>query len=367
MIIPFLQLSPSVELEQQLSEACQRVIKRGWYILGEELEAFEAEFARYCGAKYCVGVGNGLDALSLILRAYEIGAGDEVIVPANTYIATWLAVSHTGAIPIAVEPDEKTYNINPDLIETAITKRTKAILAVHLYGQPAEMDKIKQIAQKYQLKVIEDAAQAHGAIYKGCRTGSLGDAAGFSFYPTKNLGALGDAGAVTTNDQDLADKIRLLRNYGSRKKYYNEVKGFNSRLDEMQAAILRVKLGYLDKWNQSRTILAEQYLKALKDTKNIIIPHVHEQTLPVWHLFVIRHNARDELQHFLSQEGIATMVHYPVPPHLSGAYCNDNYPHFPITERLSKELLSIPMSEFLSSEQAETVIFVIKDWLSKQK
>lgn len=367
MIIPFLQLSPSVELEQQLNEACQRVIKRGWYILGEELEAFEAEFATYCGTKYCIGVGNGLDALSLILRAYEIGAGDEVIVPANTYIATWLAVSHTGATPIAVEPDEKTYNINPDLIETAITKRTKAILAVHLYGQPAEMDKIKQIAQKYQLKVIEDAAQAHGASYKGRKTGSLGDAAGFSFYPTKNLGALGDAGAVTTNDQDLADKIKLLRNYGSRKKYYNEVKGFNSRLDEMQAAILRVKLGYLDKWNQSRTILAEQYLKALKDTKNIIIPHIHEQTSPVWHLFVIRHNARDGLQNFLSQAGIATMIHYPVPPHLSGAYCNDNYPHFPITERLSKELLSIPMSEFLSSEQAETVIFVIKDWLSKQK
>lgn len=253
MKVPFLNLkAPYLELQQELDAAYRRVMESGWYILGQEVEAFEAEFAAYCGTQYCVGVGNGLEALHLILRAMEIGQEDEVIVPANTYIATWLAVSYAGAIPVPVEPDEKTYNINPEQIEAAITPKTKAILAVHLYGQPANMDLINAIAKRYQLRVIEDAAQAHGARYKGRRVGGLGDAAGFSFYPGKNLGALGDGGAVTTNDCHLANKIRLLRNYGSRVKYFNEMKGFNSRLDELQAAFLRVKLTKLDEWNARR-------------------------------------------------------------------------------------------------------------------
>jgi dTDP-4-amino-4,6-dideoxygalactose transaminase len=351
MKIPFLDLkAPYLELKNELDEAYKRVMESGWYILGEECEAFEKEFADYCGTKYCIGVGNGLDALHLILRAYGIGRGDEVIVPANTYIATWLAVSYADAKPIPVEPDEKTYNINPGLIEQAITDRTKAIIAVHLYGQPADMDSINALAKKYNLKVIEDAAQAHGAKYKGHRAGSLGDAAGFSFYPGKNLGAIGDGGAVTTNDPVLAENIKVLRNYGSRIKYYNEVKGFNSRLDELQAALLRVKLSKLDEWNQRRSKVARIYLQELKNCNDLIMPYVPEWVEPSWHLFVVRSQKRDDLQSYLFKNDIGTLIHYPVPPHLSEAYADMNYKigDFPITEKIAKSVLSLPMGPHIS-------------------
>lgn len=346
MKIPFLDLkAPYIELRDELDAAYKRVMLSGWYILGKETEAFEREFAEYCGVQHCIGVGNGLEALHLILRAYNIGEADEVIVPSNTYIATWLAVSYAGAKPVPVEPDERSYNIDPNRIEQAITKRTKAIIPVHLYGQPADMDAIIGIAKQYGLKVIEDAAQAHGARYKGRRAGSLGDSAGFSFYPGKNLGAIGDAGAVTTNDQELADKLRVLRNYGSRIKYHNEAKGFNSRLDELQAAFLRVKLEKLDKWNERRSKLAQHYMKQLKDLSSIVLPFVPEWADPVWHLFVIRCKQREAAKQALENVGIDTMIHYPVPPHLQPAYAALGYKEgtFPIAERIAMQVLSLPV------------------------
>lgn len=288
----------------------------GWYIQGNECKQFENEFAQYCQVHHCIGVGNGLDALHLILRGYGIGAGDEVIVPSNTYIATWLAISYAGARPVPVEPDERTYNLDAKLIEAAITPRTKAIMVVHLYGQPADMDAINAIAQKHELKVIEDAAQAHGARYKGRPVGSLGDAAGFSFYPGKNLGALGDGGAVTTNDANLAQSIRKLGNYGSQLKYHNEFKGFNPRLDELQAALLRVKLKVLEEWNARRKAIANQYLHGMSGT-SLALPHVPDWAEPVWHLFVVQSHDRDTLQSQLLQSGIHTMIHYPPPPPLA--------------------------------------------------
>jgi dTDP-4-amino-4,6-dideoxygalactose transaminase len=332
-------------------------MESGWYILGKEVEAFETEFAVYCETKYCIGVGNGLEALHLILRAMEIGVGDEVIVPANTYIASWLAVSQVGATLVPVEPDEQTYNINPSLIENAITDKTKAIMAVHLYGQPADMDAINEIAARHNLKVIEDAAQGHGARYKNRRVGSLGDAAGFSFYPTKNLGAIGDAGAVTTNNAELADKIRLLRNYGSRVKYENEIQGYNSRLDELQAAFLRVKLAKLDEWNARRVKIAEKYLKTLSKNPHLMLPFVPDWAEPVWHLFVVRHPNRYNLEQHLRKNGIATLIHYPIPPHLSDAYVGEGWhlDSFPVSERLSREILSLPIGSHLNEEQIEAV------------
>ncbi|TDP11586.1 DegT/DnrJ/EryC1/StrS family aminotransferase [Halanaerobium congolense] len=330
-------------IEKEIKDAMSKVVDSGWYILGNEVEKFEEEFSDYCNTKYCVGVGNGLEALHLILRAYDIGEGDEVIIPANTYIATALAVSYSGAKPVLVEPDERTYNINPDLIEGKINSNTKAILPVHLYGQPADMDPINKIAKTYDLKVVEDAAQAHGALYKSKKTGSLGDAAGFSFYPTKNLGALGDAGAVTTNDKDLADKIRTLRNYGSHKRYYNKYKGFNSRLDEIQAAILRVKLKYLDEWNNERRKMANIYLDNINN-EDIILPYVPDWIDPVWHLFVIKSKKRDILQKHLKENDIKTKIHYPVPLHLQEAYSDIGYSKgdLQISEYLSDEILSLP-------------------------
>jgi len=298
-------------------------------------------------------VGDGLEALHLTLRAMNVGSGDEVIVPANTYIATWLAVSYAGAKPVPVEPDEKTYNLDPGRIEAAVTARTKAIIPVHLYGQPADMDPINEIAERYGLKVIEDAAQAHGARYKGRRVGSLGHAAAFSFYPSKNLGALGDGGAVVTSDSALAEKVRVLRNYGSRVKYHNEVKGFNSRLDELQAALLRVKLAKLDEWNAQRGLIAAQYSCELREVKGLVLPHVPEWAQPVWHLYVVRHHGRDALQQHLQAAGVGTLIHYPVPPHLSPAYselaCGPGA--FPTTERLANEALSLPMFPTMSEEQ----------------
>ncbi|MBN3992496.1 MAG: DegT/DnrJ/EryC1/StrS family aminotransferase [Nostoc sp. NMS2] len=359
MKVPFLNFEASyLELQEELDSAYQRVMKAGWYILGREVEAFEAEFAAYCQTKYCIGVGNGLDALHLILRAMEIVTGDEIIVPANTYIATWLAVSYAGGTPVPVEPDERTYNINPQLIEAAITERTKAILVVHLYGQPADMDAINVIAKRYNLKVIEDAAQAHGARFKNRRVGSLGDAAGFSFYPTKNLGAIGDGGAVTTNDVDLADKVRLLRNYGSRIKYENEIQGYNSRLDELQAAFLRVKLTKLDEWNSRRAHIAEQYLQGLVRTANVALPFVPNWAESVWHLFVVRYPKRHSLEQDLHQSGIGTLIHYPIPPHLSGAYIGSGWHEgsFAIAEQLAKEVLSLPLHPHITEEQISIIV-----------
>ncbi len=374
MKIPFLDLKANyLELRDELDAASQRVLESGWYILGEEVEAFEQEFADYCGAKHCIGVANGLDALHLILRGYEIGKGDEVIVPANTYIATWLAVSYAGATPVPVEPNPQTYNLAPENIEAAITPLTKAIMPVHLYGQPAEMDVINEIARKHNLRVIEDAAQAQGARYKGKRTGNLGNAAGFSFYPGKNLGAFGDAGAITTNDDALADAVKVLRNYGSRVKYYNEVKGYNSRLDPLQAAFLRVKLKYLDEWNSRRVFIAQSYLKALSDATEIKLPRVPDGAEPVWHLFVVRSSRRDELQGFLNESEIGTLVHYPVPPHLSEAYSDEVFRQesYPVTEESAATVLSLPISPHLTIEQqnrvAELMLKFEKDKISKKQ
>ena len=362
--IPFLDLKSSqLEMRAELDAAFQRVLESGWYLQGNELKQFEREFADYCQVGHCIGVGNGLDALHLILRGYEIGAGDEVIVPSNTFIATWLAVSYAGATPIPVEPDERTYNIDPTLIEASITARTKAIMAVHLYGQPADMDAIQAIANKYNLKVIEDAAQAHGARYKGKRVGTLGDAAGFSFYPGKNLGAIGDGGAVTTNDAILAEKIRVLGNYGSRVKYHNDVKGYNSRLDELQAAFLREKLRKMDEWNSRRNAISKVYLDNLAG-KDLVMPFVPEWADPVWHLFVVRTSQRDALQSHLQRHEIGTMIHYPIPPHLQPAYSELGFRQgdFPIAERIHREVLSLPMGPALSLDQTKVIIGHLKEF-----
>lgn len=360
-MIPFLDLkAPHIELREEVSEAIDRVLSSGWYILGPEVEAFETEFARYCEAAYCVSLANGLDALHLALRAMDVGPGDEVIVPSNTYIATWLAVSQCGATPVPVEPVEATYNIDPALIEAAITPRTKVILPVHLYGQPADMDPILAIARKHGLRVLEDGAQAHGARYKGQRIGGHGDVVAWSFYPGKNLGALGDGGAITTNDPDIADSIRVLRNYGSRVKYVNEVQGYNSRLDPIQAAVLRVKLKHLDEWNERRSALARQYLAGLVGS-DLTLPHVPEWAGPAWHLFVVRHKQRDALQQRLTGAGIGTLIHYPVPPHRQAAYAAMGIPvdALPIASSIANEALSLPMGPHLSMEDAIAVVAAV--------
>jgi len=359
MTISFLDLkAPYLELKVELDAAYRRVMDSGWYILGSEVSAFEQEFAAYCQTDHCIGVANGLDALHLIVRGYDIGLGDEVIVPSNTYIATWLAVSHVGATPVPVEPDPLTYNIDPALIEAAITQRTKAIMVVHLYGQPTNMDPINALAKKYNLKVIEDCAQAHGARYKGRRVGSLGDAAGFSFYPGKNLGAIGDGGAVTTNDSVLAERLRGLRNYGSKVKYHNEERGYNSRLDELQAALLRVKLAKLDEWNERRRVIAAEYLKGLAGVKSLQLPQFPEWAEPVWHLFVVQHAERNALQQRLQQAGIGTMIHYPIAPHLQPAYKELGFLEgaFPIAEQMARQVLSLPMGPHLSQTECLRVV-----------
>lgn len=346
------------ELRQQLDEAYGRVMDSNYFIQGQACKQFEEEFAEYCGVKYCIGVGNGLDALMLILRALEIGAGDEVIVPSNTYIATALAVSYVGAAPIFVEPDISTFNIDPSLIEAKITEKTKAILAVHLQGRAADMDSINAIASKYGLKVIEDAAQAHGAKYKGMKVGSLGDAAGFSFYPGKNLGALGDGGCVTTNNQEIADKVRALGNYGSDYKYHHIYKGVNSRLDEMQAAFLSVKLKQLDKWNEERRRIAGRYLTEIKNPL-IHLPQASDNVYEhVYHVFVIRCSKRDELESYLKENGIGTLKHYPIPMHLQKAYADLGLKEgdLPIAEEISKTVLSIPMYYGMTEEQISYII-----------
>jgi dTDP-4-amino-4,6-dideoxygalactose transaminase len=357
LAVPFLDLRATYEeLADELDDALRRVMSSGRYILGEEVESFEESFAKYCGTRFCVGVSNGLDALRLTLEAYGIGDGDEVIVPSHTFIATWLAVSQTGATPVPVEPDELTFNIDPSLIAAAITPATKAIIPVHLYGLPADMGPILKIARKHELKVIEDAAQAHGARYKGARAGSLGHAAAFSFYPAKNLGAFGDAGAVTTDDPELADRVRVLRNYGSRKKYENEAKGFNCRLDPLQAAVLSVKLKYLDAWNERRRSIAQTYFDYL-DFTSIARQTVPTDAEPVWHLFVIRSLARSQLISRLEKRGIETMIHYPIPPHRQVAYADESRVIAPqvVAERLSNQVLSLPMHPLQSDESTRYV------------
>lgn len=369
MNIDFLDLKqPHEDLRAELLQAVNRVMDSGWFIQGEELNLFEHEFAEYCDVSQCVGVGNGLDALYLILRAMGVRERDEVIVPANTYIATWLAASMLGAVPVPVEPDERTYNIDPAKIEAAITPKTKAVIVVHLYGQPADMDPIVAIARRHNLKVIEDAAQAHGAQYKGRKVGALGDAAAFSFYPGKNLGALGDGGAVTTNDLELASEIRILGNYGSNAKYHNKFKGVNSRLDELQAAFLRVKLRYLNDWNTRRKTIADLYMKSIK-SHSIVMPEVLAFVEPVWHLFVIRVSNRDVIQKHLSRNGIGTIIHYPIPAHLQPAY--EELPYvsgsFPISELLHTQVLSLPMGPHLSTNEANQVCMKLLELHEKAK
>lgn len=357
MNVPFLDLRATyLELKDAIDAAVARVLNSGWYILGDELSLFEEEYASYCGAKFCVAVANGLDALHLGLLAHGVTAGDEIIVPSNTYIATWLAVSQCGATPIPVEPDLKTHNIDPKNIELAITDRTKAILPVHLYGQPADIDAIKAIADKYGLPVLEDGAQCHGAKYKASRIGSHGNTVAWSFYPGKNLGAFGDGGAITTNDPDLANRLRMLRNYGSIVKYVNEIRGFNSRLDPLQAAVLRIKLKYLDQWNSRRGSIADFYLKQFEDLP-LELPSVPAWAEPAWHLFVVRSAGRDTLQAELGKLGVGTLIHYPIPPHKQKAYSEMSFSDnsFPIASKLASEVISLPIGPHMSDEQANYV------------
>lgn len=366
-MIPFLDLKElNTQYRVELIEACTRVIDSGWYIQGNECKEFDKEFASYCGAKYAIGVANGLDALILILRAYkELGFmkdGDEVIVPSNTYIASILAISQNNLVPVLVEPDINTYLLNPSKIEEKITSKTKAILPVHLYGQTCEMDKINEIAKKHNLKVIEDSAQSHGAYFKDKRSGNLGDASGFSFYPGKNLGALGDGGAVTTNDEELANTIKALGNYGSHKKYENLYKGVNSRLDEMQAAILRVKLRYLDNELEKRRDIANYYLENIKN-ENIILPVVRAESNHVWHLFVIRTSKRDELQKYLFDNGVQTLIHYPIPPHNQNAYKEWNNESYPISEQIHTEVLSLPISGVQNLENTKNIVEKLNEFI----
>lgn len=370
--IPFYDIGESYhELKPELDEAIAKVLSKGWYILGSEVEAFEEEYAQYLGVKHCVGASNGLDALFLVLKAWGIGEGDEVIVPSNTYIATWLAVSYSGAKPIPVEPDESTYNMDPKLIEAKVSDRTKAIIPVHLYGMPADMMPIMEIAERYGLKILEDAAQAQGALYDGKKCGALGHAAAFSFYPGKNLGAFGDAGAITTNDDELAEKVRCLANYGSRTKYYNEYKGYNCRLDEIQAAILRVKLRTLDEWNKRRHNVAVQYYGMKNEAISLpysqlqqeidlnvmrfTMPHSGLKAIPSWHQYVIQTEEREQVMKQLADGGIQIMIHYPVPPHKQNAYQELNQLSYPIAEQIAETCISLPMNPFLSAEDCDYI------------
>ncbi len=365
MNIPFLDLGGiNARDREALIAAFTRVLDSGWYVLGREVEAFEAEYAAYCGTRHCIGVGNGLEALVLVLRAWlELGAlkpGDEVIVPANTYIATILAITENGLTPVLVEPD-KTFNLDAALIESHLSGRTRAILPVHLYGQTVNMTAINAVARKHGLKVLEDSAQAQGARHAGICAGALGDASGHSFFPSKNFGALGDAGAVTTNDSALADTLRALRNYGSHKKYENLYKGVNSRLDELQAALLRVKLTRLDADNQRRRDIAARYLNEIRHPQ-ITLPVTGEGNEPVWHVFVVRSPARDALQRHLAGAGIGTLIHYPLPPHHQQAYGEWRERSYPLTEAIHREVLSIPVSPVMREAEVDAVIAACNAW-----
>jgi len=362
MNVPFLDLRAGyIELKEEIDAAVARVLNSGYYILGPEVEAFEAEFASFCEAGHAIGVADGLDALVLALRAMDVGPGDEVIVPSNTYIATWLAVSQVGATPVPVEPLMSTHNIDPASIEAAITPRTRVILPVHLYGQPVDLAPILDIARRHGLRVLEDGAQAHGARYQGRRIGAHGDAVAWSFYPGKNLGALGDGGAVTTDDPELADRIRVLRNYGSRVKYVNEVKGVNSRLDPLQAAILRVKLAHLAEWNERRAHIAKRYMEGLQGL-DLSLPRIVPGAESAWHLFVIRHPAREAAQQALQVAGIGTLIHYPIPPHRQQAYADAGWQAgaFPLAEQMADEVMSLPIGPQLDVAGVERVITALR-------
>jgi dTDP-4-amino-4,6-dideoxygalactose transaminase len=364
-LIPFLDLRAiNVAQRAELVSAFERVLDSGWYVLGQEVQDFELEYAAWCGAAHCVGVGNGLDALSLVLRAWGIGPGDEVIVPSNTYIASWLAVTHVGATPVPVEPDPDTFNIDPDRIEAAITPRTRAVMPVHLYGRPVALGRIVEIARSHGLRVLEDGAQAHGATYRGKRLGAHGDAVAWSFYPGKNLGALGDGGAVTTNDPVLAAQLRQLRNYGSSRKYHNQVIGFNSRLDELQAALLRAKLPQLAAGNERRSAIAHQYLTGLAGAGPALrLPSVRAGENSAWHLFVVRHAQREKLAQGLALAGVGTVIHYPVAPHLQPAYASLGLARgsLPISEAMHDEVLSLPIGPTQTEAQTRQVIAAVLD------
>lgn len=365
--IPFLDVGATyAELQEELDAAVRRVLQSGWYLLGRELKDFEVEYARFTESRHCVGVANGLEALVLALKSVGVRPGQEVIVPANTYIATWLAVSYVGATPVPVEPVPGIWNLDPERLEQALTEKTAAVLPVHLYGQPADMDPILTWARSHGLKVVEDGAQAHGARYKGRRIGGHADAVAWSFYPGKNLGCFGDGGAVTTDDDEVADRIRVLRNYGSRQKYLNEVKGHNSRLDEIQAAVLSVKLRRLDAWNARRKALANQYLAGLSGIPELGLPSLQPNAEHAWHLFVVDHPRRDDLQAHLASQGIQTLVHYPVPPHLSEAYAGDqSWRTSPVSEAAARSHLSLPMGPHLTMTEVDHVVSVIKGWCNR--
>lgn len=361
-MIKFLDLHKiNEQYRAEIDEAIKKVLDSGWYLLGKEVETFETDFAAYCGTKHAIGVANGLDALNLIIKAYGFGSRDEIIVPSNTYIASILAISQNGVTPVLVEPDINTYNINPDLIEAKITPKTKAIMPVHLYGQAVEMDGIWALAKKYNLKIIEDSAQAHGAIYQGKRVGNLGDASGFSFYPGKNLGCLGDGGAITTNDDELAAKLKALRNYGSHKKYENLYKGVNSRLDEIQAAILAVKLKGLDKDNEKRREIAKYYRENIKNPL-ITLPQTYDELAHVWHIFAIRTQNRDDLQKYLATNELQTLIHYPKAPHRQEAYSEWKNESYPISEKIHSEILSLPISPVMTDGEVKRVAEVINEY-----
>ncbi|MEU4835552.1 DegT/DnrJ/EryC1/StrS family aminotransferase [Streptosporangium sp. NPDC023615] len=366
MRVPFLDLrAPYEELRPEVDAAVQRVLSSGWYLMGPELEAFEAEFAAWCGAAHCVAVGSGCDALELSLRAMGVGPGDEVIVPSHTFFASWAAVSRAGARPVPVEPDERTHTIDPARIEAAVTSRTKVIMPVHLYGHPADLRAVEDVAARHGLRVLQDAAQAHGATEHGRRvgSGSPGSTAAFSFYPGKNLGALGDGGAVVTQDAELAERLRLLRNVGSREKYVHEVVAANSRLDEIQAAVLRVKLTRLEEWNERRRAVAARYLDELKGVGDLVLPAPAAWAEPVWHLFVVRTARRRELQERLAAAGIGTLVHYPVAVHRSPAYAGEGYApgSLPLAERLADEVLSLPMGPHLDAGAVDAVVAATRE------
>lgn len=361
-MIKFLDLKKiNNRYREEIDSRIKDILDKGWYLQGEENENFTKNFANFCGTKFALGVANGLDALNLIIKAYGFGNGDEIIVPANTYIATILAISENGCIPILVEPDIKTYNINPDSIEEKITTKTKAIMVVHLYGQAVQMEKIWKIAKKYNLKIIEDSAQAHGAIYQENRTGNLGDASGFSFYPGKNLGCMGDGGAVTTNDEELFNKIKAIANYGSDRKYHHIYKGVNSRLDEIQAAVLDIKLKHLDSDNNKRREISKYYRENIKNSK-IILPETYDEKSHVWHIFAVRTQNRDEFQKYLTEKGIQTIIHYPTPPHKQGAYKEWNNLSFPITEEIHNTILSLPISPVMTDSEIEKVVEVVNEY-----
>lgn len=370
MKIPFVSFEHMHKpIKAEIMLAFESFYESNWFVLGERVKQFENEYAVFNNVNQVIGVSNGLDALFIALKTLGIGDGDEVIVPSNTYIATWLAVTYTGATPVPVEPDINTYDINPALIEAAITNKTKAIMPVHLYGQSCEMDEIMAIAKKHNLYVIEDNAQAQGATFKGKLTGSFGDINGTSFYPGKNLGALGDAGAVTTDDTELAAKAEVLRNYGSQKKYYNEVIGYNMRLDECQAAFLSVKLKYLESWTKQRQEIASWYNELLCDVEGLILPKIHSAATHVYHLYVVRTEQRDALQAYLTQHEIGTLIHYPVPPHLQNAYKDLGYQQgsFPIAEELANTSLSLPMYPGITKEQIIYIVYVIKKFIDINK